>query len=64
MLNPEHIEKVAELIKEFKAFQEKIEELEEDEFTFKKILIELISDHFLAQKQLKTLEVIRYLDSN
>jgi hypothetical protein len=27
-------------------------------------LIELISDHFLAQKQLKTLEVIRYLDSN
>ncbi|EPR69873.1 hypothetical protein [Cyclobacterium qasimii] len=64
MLNPEHIEKVDELLKEFKAFQEKFEELKEDEFTFKKTLINLIADHFLARKRLKTFEAILYLDSN
>ncbi|MEX2336391.1 MAG: hypothetical protein WD555_03870 [Fulvivirga sp.] len=64
MLTPEHVKKVGELLKEFKAFQEKFDDLKEDEFTCKATLIDLIADHFLARKQLKPLEVIRYLDNN
>jgi hypothetical protein len=64
MLKPDQVEMVGELLREFKAFQAKFEELKEDEFIHKKILIDLIADHLQARKQLKPLEVIRYLDNN
>lgn len=64
MLSPQEVEKVGELLKEFKAFQAKFDDLKEDEFDCTKILIELMADHLVARKQLKTLEVIRFLDNN
>ncbi|SEJ16562.1 hypothetical protein SAMN05192553_102719 [Cyclobacterium xiamenense] len=64
MLTPAHVEKVGELLREFKAFQAKFEELKDDEFIHNKILIDLLADHLQARKQLKPLEVIRYLDNN
>lgn len=64
MLNPEHVEKIGELLKDFRAFQEKLNELAEEEAGFKRTLIELIADHFVAQKYLRPLEVIRHLDNN
>jgi len=63
MLNPEHVEKVGELLRDFKAFQEKVDDLKE-ETAFKKTLIELIAEHLIARKHLRPLEVIRYLDNN
>jgi lysyl-tRNA synthetase class II len=64
MLKPDQVEKVGEILREFKAFQAKFDELTDDEFRQKKMLIDLIADHLQAQKQLKRLEVIRYLDNN
>jgi len=64
MLKPEYVEKVIEILKNFKPFQEKFNELKDEEFTQKEILIELITDHLQAGKQMKASDVIRYLDNN
>lgn len=64
MLKPDQVEKVGEILREFKAFQAKFDGLMDDEFRQKKKLIDLIADHLQAQKPLKGLEVIRYLDNN
>jgi hypothetical protein len=64
MLKPEYVEKVRKILKDFKTFQEKFNELKDEEFTQKEILIELITDHLQAGKQMKASDVIRYLDNN
>ena len=64
MLNPDHVEKVGELLRDFKAFQKKFDDLLEEEAAFKATLIELIADHLITRKQLRPLEIIRHLDRN